>query len=800
MQYLRSDNSPAGARHLAQAKGKSLKLESAPVEATSIYAFNLEGGGYIIASADSRTLPVLGYSTTGIIDWEQMPDNMRFWLKKYDDAVATLGNRTDLIDGYPAGARSVSPYDGWKRVEPLIKTVWYQKAPYSNQCPLYQGDNPEMAGQRCLTGCVATALAQVLNYYRWPKSLPYGLPDYVVDTYYNGNKKEWHIDALPPVSFDYDNMLDDYLVPIPGTDEKEIIGTEVQQNAVATLMRYCGQAVQMDYTPKGSGASTLDLYHAFIDYLDYPSATVLQKHPPYTINEYDSIIYAEVAAQRPVVLTGFDNDGGHCFVCDGYDTDGMFHINWGWDGSHDGYFSLAVLNPYDNTPGGGSSEGYCDEIAAVIHLDPHMEKQPEPKGKNSGFYQNEGIEVNDNLVSLYFYYFADADVVADNALGVIGDDGSPTPVMMGDVNDSIVFCFNIEERIRNIFDIEVDSTAFQPGDTLRLYPLIRLRQPGAQWQVMPPVSSHVVAGRNPDGEFFCFPTDLYQLEFEGEPSLKGTGLIGNRTEVKFHIKNLTDDDYSEGLWLLPVYYGHFSEDEITEQTPAFDDGWIRTGAYIRAGETDSISFSFIPRQSGVTKFHLWTDRYYIGFQTLILPYDTIANYNAYIDNNSYLTNEEGQWIYKAELCDKRGVRVPYWVPSDNIGFMIRHYIDDDLINEISLRDEIKDYLKLLPENAGNGEYKFTYPMPINISRNGRYKLVSFMGEWDGNVLTDNNCTHEYEFQISTANGIIDLTTSQNNKQPAMSQYYDLQGRRIKSKPAPGLYIVDGKKVFLSPTP
>ena len=132
--------------------------------------------------------------------------------------------------------------------------------------------------------------------------------------------------------------------------------------------------------------------------------------------------------------------------------------------------------------------------------------------------------------------------------------------------------------------------------------------------------------------------------------------------------------------------------------------------------------------------------------------------------------------------------------------MIRHYIDDDLINEISLRDEIKDYLKLLPENAGNGEYKFTYPMPINISRNGRYKLVSFMGEWDGNVLTDNNCTHEYEFQISTANGIIDLTTSQNNKQPAMSQYYDLQGRRIKSKPAPGLYIVDGKKVFLSPTP
>ena len=167
LQYLSSGKSSVAARRIAPAKDN---LKAAPVEATSIYAFNVEGGGYIIASADSRTLPVLGYSTTGSIDWEDMPENMRAWLKQYDEAMATLGNCTDFVDGNAIGSRRTITHTDWKAVEPLIKTHWDQDEPYWNLCPTYQGADKSQVGERCLTGCSATAMAQILNYYQWPKS------------------------------------------------------------------------------------------------------------------------------------------------------------------------------------------------------------------------------------------------------------------------------------------------------------------------------------------------------------------------------------------------------------------------------------------------------------------------------------------------------------------------------------------------------------------------------------------------------------------------------------------------------
>ena len=149
LQYM-STSMNTGMR--APSRGGVAKPESTPVEAGSIYAFNLDGGGYIIASADSRTLPVLGYSTTGSIDWENMPDNMRSWLRQYDQALATLGSRTDFKDGNAlndAGLLMTASNQDRKPVEPLIKTHWYQDAPYWDQAPLYEGDDPALKVKRC---------------------------------------------------------------------------------------------------------------------------------------------------------------------------------------------------------------------------------------------------------------------------------------------------------------------------------------------------------------------------------------------------------------------------------------------------------------------------------------------------------------------------------------------------------------------------------------------------------------------------------------------------------------------------
>lgn len=790
LQYLHRDNSSAKSRRLAPAESR---LKAAPTGATSIYAFNVEGGGYIIASADGRTLPVLGYSTTGSIDWDEMPENMRNWLKQYDKAVATLGDCSDYVDGCLAGTHRTNAHPDRKAVEPIIKTHWGQEEPFWDQCPIYQGADKSMVGQRCVTGCFATALAQILNYYQWPKSLPDGLPDYTINSESDGNKKTWHINALPPVTFDWDNMLNDYVVENPETGEYAVVGTDAQKQAVATLMRYCGQSVLIDYNPSGSGAEAYN-YYSLIDYWGY-SGTMHLTREEYTIEEWDSIIYGEMAAGRPVLYAGSYEGGTHAFICDGYDGEGMFHINWGWDGSADGFFALAVLNPLiSNTPGGGSSYGFCYMEDAIIHLDPKMEKEAVPKGSFWGIRQTSGLMVKkETFVTVTCKYYADNDIVADYALGTIDGDGTLTPVFMGDLNGKIIRPNHLGHFWTNSLVVEIDPTAFQSDEALRLYPMIRERQADAQWQPVPPLRSHIVAGRTAEGEFFCYSTPLYQLSVESEGTITyGSGLIGERTEVSFDIKNSSDEDMKGEIQILPVYFGYFADEDITESTPYFFDDWIKSGASIKAGETASVSFSFRPKQSGVTAFFLKSGEQDFGFESIILPFDTIVNYDAYVYNNSYFTREGDQWYYNIELCDKPGVRVPFWVPSDSIGFKIDWYIDSVQINEISIRDEIKEYLKHLPENAGNGEYKFNYQMPIDISQPGAYRLQSHVGTWTDGGMSNLSCPHLYEFKIEIPSGITPTTTTTES-----GIYYDLTGRPIdKTKLSRGIYIVGGKKVFV----
>ena len=160
--------------------GMDRKTVTAKTDAKSIYAFNLDGGGYVIASGDSRALPVLGYSATGSIDWDRMPDNMRAWLKSYDQAMATLGNTKEFTDGVSRhGQKTRAPR---KAIAPLLKTQWNQMKPYWNDTPPYDGANPDWEGQPTLTGCVATAMAMVMNYYQWPKEACTEIPAYDITT------------------------------------------------------------------------------------------------------------------------------------------------------------------------------------------------------------------------------------------------------------------------------------------------------------------------------------------------------------------------------------------------------------------------------------------------------------------------------------------------------------------------------------------------------------------------------------------------------------------------------------------
>lgn len=790
LQYLSSGKTSVS----APGRDAGIRLEYTPVDVESVYAFNMEGGGFIIASADSRTLPVLGYSTTGTIDWEKMPDNMRSWLKSYDEAVASLGNTTDFVDGNPIGEGLLNGADVEKEhlpVEPLIKTHWDQFAPYWDQTPLYAGPLANMKGKRCLTGCLATAMAQIMNYYQWPKSLPDGLPDYDSGDDNENLNYKYHIDALPPVAFDWDNMLNDYELFNLETRTVEELGTEQQRRAVATLMRYCGQALEMMYgTSEMSSQAYFKLTGKAYNRMNYPAALWLTREK-YSISEWEDIIYDELAAGRPVQYGGVSDTGGHGFVCDGYDGNGYFHINWGWSGFFDGYYALSVLKPVNANGESFGGIGYCIFENACIYIDPMMEEKPLPKNSwedYTDFYQFDDIEIDSNTVCVSFYYRGEKpdEAAADIALGTIGDEGKWIPLFTSFYDDSILNEVNYSY-------LEIDSTIFQPGDTIELYPLLRYRKADAEWQVLPPVESHVVTGCTDEGDFFITVNRLSCLiECESGSITDGTGRLGETNFITVVLNNYSEVDYQSELFLLPIYYGHIDSTEITGETPGITGGMMNGCAYVKAGHKSEVNFQFIPTQGGLTDFYLYNSKkYYCGKFTLELTNDTLAGYDDYVENRSYLSRQGDKYYYNVELCDVRDKTMARWIPSDSIGLKVRFTIDDNVIDSLFIRDEIREYLDSLPYMIGGGNYTFSLQVPIEFERDGVYVISSCIGEWIDNTVTSVSCTHfvSYDFKNPT---IVMPTVIEQAEEP----YYDLLGRPIEGIPdRKGLYI-KGKKKFV----
>lgn len=789
----------------ATAGDQGMRLESSPVEANSIYAFNINNGGFIIASADDRTLPVLGYSDSGHIDWDNLPENIRSWFKQYDEAIATLGDRTDLkdgnliIDGNPSltGTRTDK-----KPIEPLIKTHWNQFEPYYDQTPLYAGLDSTVNGKQCITGCGATSIAQILNYYNWPESMPDGLPGYYsADPGDERNEsKKWYIDSLPPVTFDYDNMLNDYHILNPETGKKELVGTDAQQEAVATLMRYCGQAMGMAYSPYelgGSGTNGPSMRDALVKYLGYPAATLLLRSSFCNIDEWEDIVYNELASGRPVLYNGYSDNGGHAFICDGYDDTGLFHINWGWGGDCDGYYSLSVLNPEQssNVAYGSSSLGFSMKQEIMIYVSPDLKEQPQPEGSDMVFFQYENIIVTE-VNGVYYSYIFDGkeNDAVDHALGTIDDYGQLTPLYYSKSYDTIAYAHRLKKRNRII--VSIDSTDFQPGDSVTLYPMIRLRKPGAEWEVIPPTLSNVVTGRTESGLFFIKPSSKpigFKL-IDGAITY-GAGRLGEPNDVTVSIRNQTPKDLTYGLNFKAYYYGDKKEADITKDTPYISVETYSNNAYIRAWEEGEVTFLLKPKHKGLTRIKVY-DSYdlLMGQFYLELANDTLINYSRYIENRSSYAIEDGKCSYDIVLCDTTSNGVPVYVtPSDSIIYRIRCLYNDKKVMDIIVKDEIREYLKALSANGENRDSIFTYKADIDISKPGFYVLESYLCDYVNGDYLSISCFNTCHFRISEPTNV---KPAQTDAEPVI--YYDILGRPVSGIPTQsGIYITsDHKKIII----
>ena len=315
--------------------------------ACDYYIFNAEAGsGFVIVSGDDRTIPILGYSDEGSFQAGKMPEGLKVLLEDYSAQIAGLeDNDAQALDGRrKAQVR--------KAIAPLIQTKWDQGLPYYNDCPEIDSEKP-------YTGCVATAMAQVMYYHRWPTGDCYPIPGYTTET------EKLNLPELPATTFNWDAMKKTYSPEDTGASA----------DAVAKLMKYCGWAVQMDYGLDGSSAFLPTTAEALKTYFNYDNGARYAYRNSYTYAEWVELIYSELAARHPVLMGGQSSSVGHAFVCDGYDTDDYFHINWGWSGGGDGYFRLSVLQPYVRGAGGGSSlDGFSFGQEAVIGIQPSSDE------------------------------------------------------------------------------------------------------------------------------------------------------------------------------------------------------------------------------------------------------------------------------------------------------------------------------------------------------------------------------------------------------------------------------------------
>ena len=324
----------------------------AAVNNDAFYIFNDEAnGGFVIVSGEERTPDILGYSDSGSFDPQNVPTNMQAWLDGYKEQVKAVAASSVKVS-------ESTTYVSRKPIIPLLNTEWNQDEPYNLLCPIEDG-------KQCYTGCVATAMAQIMNFWQYPSQTTSTIPNRV-DSRLNFS----HPDIAAGTAIDWQNMpysLADYKI-------------EAKRKAVSELMLYCGMGAQMDYGSKQSGAYTYNALSALVNYFGYSSKSkyirrvVLQT---YSYEDWLYVIYNELRQGHPVQYEGVSSTSAHAFVCDGYASEDYYHINWGWGGNCDGYFRMEVMKPdWRGIGGGDGDDGYASNQGALIGVVPSGHQDP----------------------------------------------------------------------------------------------------------------------------------------------------------------------------------------------------------------------------------------------------------------------------------------------------------------------------------------------------------------------------------------------------------------------------------------
>lgn len=336
-EFLAGGGASRSAHHGGNASEEVVCIDS--TDSYYVFAPDKADAGFIIMAADDRLAPVAGYSPDGKFVADKLPPALKAWLSDYTRVAQSIA------DGKISYTRATR---GGEAVAPMLKVKWNQDDPYNRLAP-------EIYGEKAPTGCVATAIAQVMKYYSFP---PAG----------HGTAGEFSYNQDRRVelghAYDWDNMLPVYEYDGYG----QPLFTDAQADAVAILMRDIGFAVNMDYGYDMSGASSAGIAAAMCRHFNYSTDILFYDRGSFSTQAWTDEIRKSLLSGSPVIYSGTDGRNGHEFVCDGIDADDLLHINWGWGGYGDGYFDMNILSPEYLGIGAGDGAYYRDQdIVANIH-------------------------------------------------------------------------------------------------------------------------------------------------------------------------------------------------------------------------------------------------------------------------------------------------------------------------------------------------------------------------------------------------------------------------------------------------
>lgn len=561
----------------------------------SYYVFpNANSKGFTIVSGDDRLPEIVGYSSQGSYDENNLPEGFISFMKAYQN----LYNKVNLGDA--EALKNLAEIKAWRNkknasaastsaVAPLLGNIeWDQTSPYNNMCPRY--DSVHVAA----TGCVATAMAQVMAYYKYPKQLKADIPGYV--NRWNGIPMEIPTITREEGIYDWDNMLPKY--------NKEANATLQQKDAVAKLMYHCGAAVQMNYGPESAASVSAS---KLAKYFGYDADLMMDlNRSTFSLDKWMQIIDTELAAGRPVLYSGQASDGGHQFICDGKDGEGLYHINWGWSGSQNGYFDLSLLNPEKGGTGSGSStEGYNRLCSMTIGIAPDngvvdapLATVPDIKAMNYGFLETTTKDHRMNPDEAFDFWL---DYGLGNqtyqafsgyaALGILQEDGSyrivsqKAPINVRPIpGEGMISIVDVNFHVTDAFEVGTvtlcplyskDGENWTLCDVPSSFPSVMLKITKTKMDVISPLTAQVTG-----------------------PEKLETGAYGT---FQVTLSNLSDLEY---FGYIDVSFSDKAERENAS---------LARELYVSVPAHGSVtrSFNLLPKQAG--DFYLWLDELSGGY-------------------------------------------------------------------------------------------------------------------------------------------------------------------------------------------